>query len=495
MRISIVLLALVTIAWPGAASAQVSTAPIPLGPAVDTGRPLDDLAELTALYNSGRWDQLQNKAQALLTVAAARAAAVPNGLAIADGLNFRKSYVIVVWIGADPFGKTMLARAIVHAPAASEPFAADLPGVGARADDPHVYEAFLSRGVRGRLVSVYASSRDKDVLADTLPAFVQAIASPLFGTFGALAGSAAVRAAPKTPIAAEAAPATPQPPPVSVTVARVGLPFARATIKWKAVAKEPVDVDAFWDATDALVQDLTFHEVPNSPCARVVAAALGDALKNASAGARCASATATAAGCRSHVDTLIRDAIAQGLTERACAAASKDDRSAVDKLDDKFRDFAAATMTTAAVGELSFKNRPLRHWSFGAGTGVLARGSLSMPRVNVKNDVLVGDPLSRLVTTSFVNWSYAGYDADRDQVSAAERARPFFGVTMTPDFGLTAGVNVLLTRGIGVTAGGVLMFSKGAAKEEIGKAPANSDKPYALSYASGVVIGVSYNFK
>lgn len=72
MRISIVLLALVTITWPWPAPAQVSTAPIPLGPAVDTGRPLDDLAELTALYNSGRWDQLRNKAQALLTVAAAR---------------------------------------------------------------------------------------------------------------------------------------------------------------------------------------------------------------------------------------------------------------------------------------------------------------------------------------------------------------------------------------------------------------------------------------
>lgn len=494
MRISIMVLTLATIAFSTRASAQVSTAPLPLGPAVDTGRPLDDLRELTALYNGGRWDELQNKAQALLTVAAAKAASLPNGRAIADGLDFRKSYVIVVWIGADPFGKTMLARAIVHAPAAAEPFAADLPGAGATADDPRVYEAFLSRGLRGRLVSVYASSRDKDPIADTLPALVQAIAGPLFGTFGALAGSLAVRAAPKGPVT-EAAAVKPLPPPVAVTVARVGLPFARATIKWKALAKEPVDVDAFWDATDALVQDLTFHDVPNSPCARAVAAALGDALKHASADARCVSATATAAGCRAHVDASIRDAIAQGLKETACAAASKDDRSAVEKLDDRFREFAAATMMTAAEGELSFKNRPLTHWTFGAGSGVLALGRLSQPRVNVKNDVLVVDPLSRLVTTSFVNWSYAGYDAALDSVSAAERTRPFFGVTITPDFGMTAGVNVLLTRGIGVTVGGVLMFAKGAAKDEIGKAPANPDEPYALSYARGVVVGISYNFK
>jgi hypothetical protein len=466
-----------------------------LGPAVDTGHPLAELEELTKLYNEGRWNELQQKAQALLVAAAAQAAALPGGNAIQAGLDFKKSYVIVVWIGTDPFGKTLLARAVVHAPAASEPFSADLPGVGTQAGEPHVYEAFLSRGVRGKLVSVYASSRDKDPLADTLPAFAQAIASPLFATFGALAGSAAVKAAPKAPVATEAAPARPQPPPVSVTVARVGLPFERATIKWKAQAKEPVDVDAFWDATDALVQDLTFNEVPNSPCARVVVAALGDGLKNAAAGALCASATATTPGCRSHFDDLIRAAEAQGLTDKSCAGASKDDLAAVEKLDAKVREFAAATMTTAASADLSFKNRPLTHWTFGAGSGVLATGSLTLPRVKAKDDVLVGDPLSRLVTTSFVNWSYSGYDADLDEVSAAERTRPFFGVTMTPDFGLTAGVNVLLAHGIGVTVGGVVMFSKGAATEEIGKAPANPDKPYALSYARGVVVGISYNFK
>ena len=495
MRISIVLLALVAFACAAPVSAQVSTAPMPLGPAIDTGLPLDDLAALTALYNGGRWDDLQIKAQAVLTVAAARAAGLPNGRAIAEGLDFTKSYVIVVWIGADPFGKTILARAVVHAPAAAEPFSADLPGVGVKPDDPHVYEAFLSRGARGRLISVYASSRDKDPIADTLPAFVQAIASPLFATFGALAGSLAVKAAPKSAVATEAAPAKPQPPPVSVTVSRVGLPFARASIKWKALAKEPVDVDAFWDATDALVQDLTFHEVPNSPCARLVAATLGDAIKSASAAGRCASPTATAAGCRASFDAAIRDAIAQGLEDRACAAASKDDLSAVEKLDDRFREFAAASMTTAVEGELSFKNRPLTHWTLGAGTGVLARGSLRLPRVALKNDVLIADPLPRVVTSAFVNWSPAGYDAAFDTVSAAERTRPFAGVTITPDFGMIAGVNVLLTRGIGVTAGAVLLFAKGAAAEDIGKAPTHADQPYALSFAGGVVIGVSYNFK
>ena len=54
-------------------------------------------------------------------------------------------------------------------------------------------------------------------------------------------------------------------------------------------------------------------------------------------------------------------------------------------------------------------------------------------------------------------------------MSAAERIRPFFGVTITPDFGLTAGVNLLLTRGIGITAGGVLMFANGAGADQIAR--------------------------
>ncbi|MCU1386299.1 MAG: hypothetical protein JWL71_4996 [Acidobacteria bacterium] len=495
MRFRVLLLAVALCAVPPLASAQVATTPIAIGRAIDTGLPLADLAELTALYNRGRWDELQRKTEALLSAAAAKAVATPSGRAIADGLDFRNSYVIVVWIGTDPFGKTMLARTVVHRPASAEPFSPDLPGAGVGAADPQVFEAFLSRGMRGQLVSVYASSRDKDPAAQQLPAFMQAVASPLFATFGALAGSLDVRAAATVAGVTEAAPLKPEPPSIAVTVSRVGLPFARAAIKWKAAAKEPVDVDAFWDATDRFIQDLMFQEVPNSPCARAVAGGLAAAVKNASAGQQCASAAATTSTCLAQFDSELRNAIAAGLKDGACATPSRDDLSAVAKLDDKVRKFAAASMLTAADAELSFKNRPLAHWAFGAGSGVLASGSLSLPRVTVKNDVLVGDPLSRLVTMAFVNWSVAGYDAALDAVSAAERIRPFFGVTITPDFGLTAGVNLLLTRGIGITAGAVLMFANGAGADQIGTVTPNPDAPYALSYARGLVIGVSYTIK
>ena len=483
MRLSMVLLAATMLAWPFPALAQVTTSPRPLGPPADTGRPLQELDELTALYNGGEWHDLQKAAQRFLDAAA---------------VDYRTGYVVVVWIGTDSFGKDMLARVVVHAPAAAEPFSADLPGVGTRPGRARVVEAFLSRGPRGRLFSVYVSSRDKEV-ADALPAFLQAIASPLFAVFGTFAGPVSKAAVKTIGPPLENPPFKLVPPTVHVTVARVGLPFERATIKWKASAKEPVDVDVFSDAIDRFVDDLTFSDVPHSPCARAVAALLGDALKSAAAGARCASATGTSSGCRAHFDELIRAAEAQALDQAdpvpACLAPSREDLSAVDRIDDKVRAFAAKSMTTGADADLTFKNRPLTHWSFGAGSGVLTSASLTRPRVAVKSGTVVADPLPRVVTVSFVNWSPAGYDAERDGVSGAERARPFFGATLTPDFGLTAGVNLLLVRGIGVTVGGVLMFSKGADSAEIGKAAANPDKPYSLSSARGILLGVSYSFR
>ena len=53
MRLPMVLLAATILAWPFPALAQVSTSPSPLGPPADTGRPLQELDALTALYNGG----------------------------------------------------------------------------------------------------------------------------------------------------------------------------------------------------------------------------------------------------------------------------------------------------------------------------------------------------------------------------------------------------------------------------------------------------------
>jgi hypothetical protein len=94
-----------------------------------------------------------------------------------------------------------------------------------------------------------------------------------------------------------------------------------------------------------------------------------------------------------------------------------------------------------------------------------------------------------------VNVSLAGYDGENPRISVAERFRPFFGAALTPDFGPAAGINVLLVRGIGIAAGGAFLFSKGAERADLGKEPPAPDKPYKLSVARAVFVGISYSYK
>src|SRR5207247_195652 len=165
MQMSTAIIAAAVLLWSSIGSAQVSTTPAPLGPALPIGKPFETLDQLTELYNGGRWDDLLKLARSLLddTAAAARRAKQdkPSADAVSSAVDYKKNYIILTWIGADPFGKIMLARIVVHEPS-PEPFWPDLPGVGVGADEAHTYEVFLSRGVRGKLTSVYASSRDKD---------------------------------------------------------------------------------------------------------------------------------------------------------------------------------------------------------------------------------------------------------------------------------------------------------------------------------------------
>ena len=121
---------------------------------------------------------------------------------------------------------------------------------------------------------------------------------------------------------------------------------------------------------------------------------------------------------------------------------------------------------------------------------------LSKPRVKLDDaGTLVADPLNRVMTMAFVNWSPRGYDAESTRVSKAERTRLFFGAALTPDFGTVIGANVLIARGIGITVGVAMLFGKGATKEEIGAPPANSQDAYRLTVSSALFTGISYNYK
>lgn len=491
MRRSILMLA-VTLAWPREGSSQVSTTPTRLVEPFAIDRGYLDLKRLTDLYNAGEWTRLQDLAKSLLDATAAAARSVyPGNKELAAATHSSQHYIIVTWIGIDAFDKPMLARIVVHGgPRKTEPvdpFLADLPGAG---DDDHaVYGVFFGRGLRGKIAETYLSTRDKDPISDELPAFIQALAAPLFATYGVLAGPI------NPPPALRGAQAANQPS-IAATVARVALPFERATIKWKAVAKEPVAKEALDNGLSNLSSELRFLDVPHSACAQEFAADAVSRLNLAASSAHCAADTSTAAECKDFIGGELSQAYDQKTCGNPPKPPAKDEKDALLTVDEKVRAFVDRDLTTMVEAELTFKNRPLTHWSFGAGSGVVTRASLTLPRVNVKNGTIAADPLPRVMTFSFVNWSPKGYKAELDRVGGAERVRPFFGATLTPDFGAAAGVNVLLVRGIGVAGGASVMFAKGASKDEIGKAPANPDKPFTISYERVTLfLGVSYTFK
>jgi len=490
-NVVLVAAALMTVAWPCTAWSQVSTTPIPLVEPFTIDPGYDDLQALTRLYNAGQWTKLQSFAKSLLGAAQAAAKNThPANVELYNALDASKHHVIVLWIGADAFGKPMLGRVIVHGPpsavaARAEPLLADLPGVGVKDDDP-VYEVFFSRGTRGRIADVYVSTRDKNPTAEELTAFVQAVAAPLFQAFGILAG----------PVGPTVRPAAP--PSVAATVSRVALPFERATIKWKAIAREPITESDFIASVTALAAQLKFSEVPHSTCAQDFTDALVERLISAVREPACsADATASATSCQTHIGrefAAVYDSQRCG-PSTARRPATDVERAELLSIDNKVRAFVSENLTVSAETELTFRNRPLTQWSFGAGSAVITNASLTDPRVKLKDGIIVADPLPRVMTLAFVNWSPAGYSAEQEHVTLGERVRPFFGATLTPDFGIAGGVNLLLARGIGIIAGGSVMFAKGASADEIGTVPANADKAFDISYARAAFLGISYNFK
>jgi hypothetical protein len=436
---------------------------------------------LTKLYNSGNWDQLQDRARAIIAAAKAQASADCDRKL----LDYKVNYIVVTWIGYDPLkDKPQLMRAIVHQPATAAHML-DLPGIGVEGSDPKLAELFVSRDKGASLVSLYTSTREENPVTSQLPAFVQAVAGPLFWTVAAIAGTKAEKSAIE---AGEVA------PPFAVTIQRVGLPFRRASIRLQANARDSVDALEFRDALTKLATAVKFKEAAYSDCARAYADAVAVGLdavraKKAACGEQEPKPSAYLQAFDRFLMRTYRDSLA------ACGAVN-DDVNAMQDVDRKFRDFITAGSSASADLDVTFHNRPLTHWSFGAGSAVVAKASLTKPRVQLDGSgKLQADPLTRVMTMAFVNWSPAGYDEQADHAPPSERWRLFFGAALTPDFGAVGGLNVTIVRGIGITCGAGLLFAKGAEPGEIGSAPASSTDAFRLSVARTVFAGISYNFK
>jgi hypothetical protein len=497
----VVTAALVALAAP--AAAQVQTAPEPLTPAPFLiHRAPDDLDALTRSFNASDWDALQQLARDVVCVARQSAGQriepddpheyascgagenVPRG-PVADALDLARNHVALLWMGTDAFGKTRLMRTVVEKSRGPR-HGVDLPGLSA-SGGRGLTELFLSRSLQGRIASQYTSTREDDPLLAQVPAFVQSVAGPLFSTIGTLAGRIPGVAAETVREAVR--------PRIAATVKRVGLPFRRASVRLQAVAREPVSSAAFAGEARRAAADLSFDVVPHAPCARALAQTLADELPPVTQTATCSAPAADPLECLAAFDAVITRSFDEAVGGCESGKPSRDAVAAMRDVDEAFRTLVRTGTALDAELDVTFKNRPAAHFAFGAGAAVMVATSLTRPRVDTKSGVIVADPLNRVMTTAFVNWSPTGYDEKAPSMTAAERFRLFFGAALTPDFGPVAGVNVLLVRGLGVTIGGALLFGKGADASEIGTRPSRPDDPYELAITRAAFVGLSYNYK
>ncbi len=335
------------------------------------------------------------------------------------------------------------------------------------------------------MTSLYTSTREDDPVLAQLPAFAQALAGPLFSTVATMAGR----------LSAHGAVAGMEPPPLWATVKRVGLPFRRASVRLQAAAREPVPGEAFAEDAARLAASLAFTRVPHAPCARQLATTLRDELPGVTSTPVCSALDAKPLECLAAFDAVLTSRFEAVAGECEGGKPSKETRNALEAVDDEFRALVQNGTSASADLDFTFKNRPPSHFALGGGAAVIAAASLTRARVDTKSGVLVADPLGRVMTLAFVNWSPAGYDEKSPHVSAAERFRPFVGAALTPDFGPAAGLNILIVRGLGLSVGGALLFGKGADASAIGQKPPVPDDPYDLAVARAAFVGLTYNTK
>jgi hypothetical protein len=451
------------------------------------------LAALTLRYNQA----FQREARALLdalrgakatpsrgTAPPAATCVAPDTLpqAARDALDYSRHHVALVWIGTDALGTTQLMRANVRWPEPAA-YSADLPGVLG------LTEVFVAGSVSARAASLYTSTAENDPLVEQLPGFVQAIFAPLSATVTGILGRVEGKAGARSFEEAVA------PPQLVVTISSVVLPLARASIHLRMEARDLVTVEEFTSGVGELGAALIFDGAGRSTPARVQVAKLVDDLPIVAAGKCAASGSVAPApvACRNELDAEIKAAYDAAMAKKPSTA----DAEAIEWVDKQFRELVVNALSVSATLNTTLKNRPLTHFAFGAGAAVMPYARVNRVRTKLDEDsgVLASDPLPRVMTMAFVNWSPRGYDEASPTLRASERFRGFLGAALTPDFGVVGGINVLLQRGIGIVGGVGLLFGNGAEPEEVGTPPAPSQDPFKLAVGRTAFVASGYNYK
>jgi hypothetical protein len=274
----------------------------------------------------------------------------------------------------------------------------------------------------------------------------------------------------------------------------------RADVKAHYRASEPVTVEEFGAAADELQTRLRYTEISHDQCSRELAVAMAAAARKVAEKA-CAPAlpadtdeirTAKATACVDAFDQAFETEYRHALS--TCGPGAE--RAALREVNLEFRKLATNWSPAKLKADVKFANRPLTHFGFGALSSIAFSGKTNEPRAQVDDGAIVEDPLPRALTAVVLNYNVTGYNAESSRVRLRERVNLFGGATITPEFGLTGGVNVVLVRGLGVNVGYALLFHATKREADVfGEAPSDPLDPLRLANVGVWYAGLSYNFK
>jgi hypothetical protein len=143
----------------------------------------------------------------------------------------------------------------------------------------------------------------------------------------------------------------------------------------------------------------------------------------------------------------------------------------------------------------SYKNRPLRRFTFGALSGVrFAAGADGRAKVDSGN--MQPDPLPLLVTMAIVNLHPWGYDEESPTLTKPPRPRLFVGVGLTPGFGVGGGYGFALVRGLSANVGVTSVFHQALRSgDSFGSPPKDPNKATSTRLGWAAFAGLSFNLK
>ncbi len=470
--------------WPIAAAAQTPAVARPLGQC-----PVADAALIPALagaFEAGDAPRFRIASASVVDAARRCPPVDPADRAALESIDLRSDTLVLAWPASPAWpastssstGDAVLHAAVLRRGAGL--YNRSLGGVGADGRG-RLFQIFLAASAGDRLTGVYVSERERGPMEARLPAFAAAIAAPLLAAVSAAQGTiAGVREAAEVP-------------PAWLSVARVDLPFRRASVQMELQARVAPTAAVIAQRAETLRRRMVFVEAPHVACAAELADALADAIREIPA--VCAG---DPGGCaEAAVD---RFATLYDRQETACrgttAADTTRNRQALQRVDAAFRGLALGLEPAVVTASARLGNAPQERFSLGVATAYLVAARSRSPRATLSRGVIVADPPVRQASLVLVNGAFRTYDAARPAPGWSERLRWFAGAVVAPDIGAAAGLSLLVVRGLAVNVGGAaLAIRTPAPGETLGQPPLRPARPFSPATIRSALIGVSFNFK